>query len=260
MNPLGKTLREKQSGAFRVIEKTFAADASLARHEHETAYISFLLDGGYMEISRQEERTCLPGTVICHPKTEAHADRFRSCGGHLLDLEIEVGWLADASQEFRLVSRACMFRGGLPYLLGLRLYRHLSADSREIEETAVELLGFFFTGPIDRHRPAWFNRALQICSEGHDQQLSLAKLALALGVHPVHVARSFRRFMGCTFGEHLAEIRIRRAFELLRNSTKPIVEVAYTCGFADQAHLCRSLKKSTGLTPSAFRRTVQTGL
>jgi AraC family transcriptional regulator len=259
MKPLGKTLREKRTGPFRVIEKSFAAGMALPRHGHETAYVSFLLAGSYMEVSHQDERMCLPGTVIWHPRTEAHADRFHSCGGHLLDLEIEAGWLGDAAQEFKLVSQARMFQGGLPYLLGLRVYRELSADSREVGDLATELLCFFFTGPLDRQRPAWFKRALQICSEIHDQQLSLVRLALALGVHPVHVARSFRRFMGCTFGDYLAEIRIRKAFELLRNSKKPIVEVAHTSGFADHAHLCRALKKSTGLTPSAFRRAVQAG-
>lgn len=259
MKPLAKPLREKRTGPFRVIEKSYAAGVSLPRHEHQAAYVSFLLGGSYREVSHQDERACSPGTVIWHPKTEAHADRFHDCGGHLLDLEIEASWLSDAAQEFRLVPRACMFRGGLPYLLGLRIYRELNADSCEVEEAAIELLGFFFTGPLDRQRPAWFDRALQMCSEIHDQQLSLAKVAFALGVHPVHVARSFRRFMGCTFGDYLAEIRIRQAFELLRSSKVPIVEVAYACGFADHAHLCRTLKKSTGLTPSDFRRTVQMG-
>jgi AraC family transcriptional regulator len=94
---------------------------------------------------------------------------------------------------------------------------------------------------------------LQICGD-LEQQLSLASLALAVGVHPVHVARSFRRFLGYTFGDHLAKIRIRKAFSLLVNSRTPIVDVAYACGFADHAHLCRAFKRSTGLTPSAFRR------
>ncbi len=259
MNTVGNTLREKQSGPFRVIEKTYAAGASLARHEHRAAYVSFLLAGDYEEVSREEERNCSPGTVIWHPKTEAHADRFHSSGGHLLDLEIGAGWLGDAAQECRVVPRACIFRGGLPYLLGLRIYRGLSTGSGKFEEAATELLSFFFAGPLDRHRPAWFNRTLEICSEIHDPQLSLEKIARMLGVHPVHVARSFRRFMGCTFGDYLAEVRIRKAFELLRRSKRPIVEVAYSCGFADHAHLCRALKKSTGLTPSAFRKSVQTG-
>jgi AraC family transcriptional regulator len=254
---LKNALCEKRAGPFRVIEKRYAAEEWLARHEHESAYVSFLLAGAYLEVSHPDERDCSPGTVIWHPRTEVHADRFHSCGGHLLDLEIDAEWLSDTAQEFRLVPRARMFRGGLPYLLGLRIYRALGADSCEVEDSAIDLLSFFFTGPFDRQRPIWFDRALQICSGACDQQLSLAQLAMCVGVHPVHVARSFRRFMGCTFGDHLASVRIRKAFELLRNSKSPIVEVAYACGFADHAHLCRALKKSTGFTPSAFRKRIQ---
>lgn len=257
MKQLGYTVRVKQAGAFRVIEKAYAAGASLPRHEHDAAYVSFLLAGDYLEISREEERNCSPGTVIWHPKTEAHADKFHSAGGHLLDLEIDARWLGDAAKEFKLVPGAGMFRGGLPYWLGLRIYRELSAGSCEVEEAATGLMSFFFTGALDRRRPAWFRRALEICSELHNPRLSLGKLALALGVHPVHVARSFRRFMGCTYGDYLAEMRMRKAFELLRNSKLPIVEVAHACGFADHAHLCRALKKSTGLTPSCFRKSLQ---
>ena len=253
------TIRRKQIGAFRIIEKYYSADTALPLHEHETAYVSFLLAGAYMEVSQQEERNCSSGTVIWHPRTEAHADWFHSGGGHLLDLEIDPAWLGDAAQELDLVPQACIFRDGLPYSLGLRVYRALSAESDAVEDVATELLGFFFTGPLDRRPPSWFNRALQLCSEIEGGPVSLASLAFAVGVHPVHLARSFRRFLGCTFGDHLAKLRIGKAFELL-NSERPIVEVAYACGFADHAHLCRDFKKSTGLTPSAFRSAVQPSL
>ena len=257
MKSLGNILRKKQIGPFRIIEKFYSPGTALSLHEHETAYVSFLLAGAYVERSRQEERICAAGTVIWHPRTEAHADRFQSGGGHLLDLEIDPAWLDEVAQERKTVSQALMFCGGLPYSLGLRLYRELSADSSRVDDVATELLGFFFTGPLERHPPAWFNRALQICNDLEEQPPTLASLGLAVGVHPVHVARSFSRFLGYTFGDHLAKIRICKAFELLLNSKRPVVEVAYACGFADHAHLCRVFKRSTGLTPSAFRRSVE---
>ena len=256
MKSTGPTLRKKRIGAFRIIEKSFSADTALALHEHEAAYVSFLLAGAYSEVSHQEERNCSSGTVIWHPRTEAHADQFHSRGGHLLDLEIDPAWLGDVAQELKPVPRACIFRDGLPYSLGLRVYRALRTDSHMVEDAAIELLGFFFNGPLDRRPPAWFKRALQLCGVIEPRPISLASLAFAVGVHPVHLARSFHRFLGCTFGDHLAKIRIRKAFELL-NSERPIVEVAYACGFADHAHLCRAFKRSTGLTPSAFRNTVR---
>src|SRR5580704_10990079 len=115
MDPFSNTLRTKQVGPFRIVEKFHSPSQRLALHEHEKAYVSFLLTGSYVEILRQEERICSPGTVIWHPTTEAHADQFRSDGGHLLDLEIDSAWLDDASQALESVARAHVFFGALPY-------------------------------------------------------------------------------------------------------------------------------------------------
>ena len=254
MNPLGNTLREKQVGPFRIVEKSYGASATLGRHQHPTAYLSFLLAGAYVEASNKGETVCPSGTVIWHPPAETHSDRFHPQGGHLIDLEVADSWLQDAAQALRPANQPRIFCGGLPYALGLQLYRELSADSRVVETIATELLSFFFSGEVDRHPPVWFQRALQLVSDMEGRHHSLPSVAREVGVHPVHVARSFRRFLGCTFGDHLAKSRVRRAFELLLNPNRPIVDVAYACGFADHAHLCRTFKKSTGLTPTAFRR------
>jgi AraC family transcriptional regulator len=253
MDALGNILREKQVGPFRIVEKSYACNFSLGRHQHPTAYLSFLLAGAYVEASNRGETFCPSGTVIWHPPDETHSDRFHPQGGHLIDLEVADSWLQDAAQELRPTSQSGIFCGGLPYALGLRLYRELSADTNTIESVATELLSFFFSGRIDRNPPVWFHRALQLVSDREGRQQSLTNVAGEVGVHPVHLARSFRRFLGCTFGDYLAKSRVRRAFELLLNPQRPIVDVAYTCGFADHAHLCRTFKKSTGLTPSAFR-------
>jgi len=254
----GNIVRERQIGPFRIIEKSYPPNCALAMHEHETAYVSFLMAGAYAEVTPQEERFCSSGTVIWHPRTEAHADRFDSSGGHVLDLEIDSAWLDEAVQNLEPVSQARVFCGGLPYSLGLRTYRGLGRDSDRVEDSATELLGFFFAGSLQRTPPAWFSRALQVCAD-IDGQISLASVALTVGVHPVHLARSFRRFLGCTFGDYLAKFRVKKAFELLLHSRTPIVDVAYACGFADHAHLCRVFKKSTGFTPSGFRKNVHAG-
>ncbi len=258
MNLAGTILREKQVGPFRIVEKVYDCHAALARHQHPTAFLSFLLAGAYVEASSKGENFCPSGTVIWHPRAEAHSDRFHPQGGHLIDLEVKDSWLQDAAQELRPATQPRRFCGGLPYALGLRLYRELSADSSVVEDIMTELLSFFFSGEVDRNPPVWFHRALQLVSDMEGRHQSLNSVAREVGVHPVHVARSFRRFLGCTFGDHLAKSRLRRAFELLLNPKSPIVEVAYACGFADHAHLCRTFKNSTGLTPTAFRDLVLT--
>jgi AraC family transcriptional regulator len=259
MNSSGNVLRQKQIGPFRLIEKSYSPGTVLAKHEHATEYVSFLLMGGYDETVRMEERSCPSGTVIWHPRNEIHEDRFHVAGGLLLDVEIGHAWLAETAQELDLLPRARMYRGGLAYSLGLQLYRALAQNTPGIEDVAIELLSLFFSGASDRQPPAWFQRALRLAGAIDDQRLSLVSLARETGVHPVHVARSFRRFLRCTFGDYVVKLRIRRALELLPIAEHTIADIAYQCGFADHAHLSRTFKKCLGITPSAYRRNLQAG-
>lgn len=247
-------LRRKQAASFRILEKCYEGGLTLGRHQHSTAYVSFLLAGSYVEVSGWGEVVCPAGTVIWHPSTEAHSDRFDPKGAHLIDLEVADSWLCEAAQSLQLGARPRMFYGGVPYTLGLEVYRMLSMQDSPIEDVVTELLSFFFSDDPDRNPPAWFNRALQLVKENEFQHWSLTAVARDVGVHPVHLSRSFRRFLGCTFGEHQAKLRVQRAFELLRSPHQSIADVAYGCGFSDHAHLCRLFKRSTGLTPSAFRQ------
>jgi AraC family transcriptional regulator len=255
MNAAGSVLRQKQAGPFRLTEKLFLPRTTLAKHEHPRAYVSFLLTGAYDEICFQEKRACSAGTVIWHPQSESHADQFYLAGGLLLNLEIDQVWLEDAAQVLSMAPRARMCRNGLAYSLGLQLYRALLGPAPGIEDVATELFSLFSSGVLDRQPPAWFYRALEMAGTIDEQWPSLASLAREAQVHPVHIARSFRRFVGCTFGDYVATIRVRKALELLLTPNRTITEVAFACGFADHAHLCRSFKKSTGLTPLAYRRT-----
>jgi AraC family transcriptional regulator len=246
-------LRMKQAAPFRIVEKCYEGNLTLGRHRHPTAYVSFLLAGGYIEVSGYGEIACPAGTVIWHPSTEAHSDRFHPKGAHLIDLEVADSWLREAEQSLRMQERSRVFYGGLPYRVGLEVYRALSTENCRIEDVVTELLSFFFSGDTDRNPPTWFKRAVQLVGEHECEHWSLAAVARIVGVHPVHLSRSFRRFLRCTFGEHQAKLRVRQAFELLRKRDRSIADVAYSCGFADHAHLCRVFKDSTGLTPSTFR-------
>jgi transcriptional regulator GlxA family with amidase domain len=56
----------------------------------------------------------------------------------------------------------------------------------------------------------------------------------------------------------LAQHRVHRARGLLDSGRKP-AEVASMVGFADQAHLTRWFRRVLGVTPAAYRNSVQDG-
>lgn len=68
--------------------------------------------------------------------------------------------------------------------------------------------------------------------------------------------RAFRTTMGVPPYAWLAQHRVHRARALLDAGLRP-AEVAPLVGFADQAHLTRWFRRVLGVTPAAYRNSVQ---
>ena len=83
---------------------------------------------------------------------------------------------------------------------------------------------------------------------------NLPALARAAGVHPVHLSRTFRRFVGTTITRARHTLRLQRAVEAIIRSNRTIAQIAGEHGFADQGHFTRALVKATGRTPGYLRR------
>ncbi|ACG73990.1 transcriptional regulator, AraC family [Anaeromyxobacter sp. K] len=249
---LGDIVRRQRAGGFEVTEALFAGGEALPPHRHERAYVSCLLSGTYRERTAAGERDCALGTVIWHPPGEAHEDRFSPSGGHLLNVELPPGLLEDAGVRPAPAGAGRVARGGVPYAAALGLFRALSGAGPAAGDAALQLAALAPAAP-EAGRPAWLRRAVELLHDRSDEPLGLADVAREAGVHPVHVARTFRRVLGCTVGQFLAGVRLRRAFDLLAEPGRTVTEAAAACGFADHPHLARRFREATGLTPSQYR-------
>ncbi|MFI8485121.1 AraC family transcriptional regulator [Streptomyces rubrogriseus] len=85
---------------------------------------------------------------------------------------------------------------------------------------------------------------------------SLAALATDLGLSRYQLLRAFRTATGMPPYAWLAQHRVARARGLLDAGLRP-AEAAALVGFADQAHLTRWFRRVLGVTPAAYRNSVQ---
>lgn len=86
--------------------------------------------------------------------------------------------------------------------------------------------------------------------------LTLAELASATGLSPSHFARRFKVTTGLPPHQFLMQLRVERAKRMLRGGTS-IIEIALACGFTHQEHMTRIFRRAVGMTPAAYRRSVQ---
>ena len=84
-------------------------------------------------------------------------------------------------------------------------------------------------------------------------KITLLDLAAVAGLSRMHFASQFRAATGFRPHEYLLRRRIRRAEDLLRQSTMTLVEIALTVGFQTQAHFTTVFKRFVGDTPYQWR-------
>ncbi|MEI3014326.1 MAG: AraC family transcriptional regulator [Ruthenibacterium lactatiformans] len=80
------------------------------------------------------------------------------------------------------------------------------------------------------------------------------ELSAQLGVSKSHLVRAFAAEMGMGPGHYLTQVRLQAAKLLLARRPYPLELVASLCGFSGANYFCRVFRRSTGLTPAAWRR------
>ncbi len=257
---LGECLKTANVGGFILTETKHQPNQKLSRHNHELHNIAFVLNGAFTEILDRRDIECSPQSLVIKPAGEAHANRYGRMGMRCLLIEMHPKHLEALSPWSKVFSCVEHVRSAIVSLLGMRIYKEFrnmdAASPLAIEGLILELTAELSRRGnlvLERKRPRWLEQSYEILHECFSENLSLATLAATVGVHPVHLAREFRKHFGCSLGEYLRRVRIEFASRELSNPDASLVEIAVAAGFAHQSHFSRIFKKHTGMTPSEFR-------
>jgi AraC family transcriptional regulator len=85
------------------------------------------------------------------------------------------------------------------------------------------------------------------------ENISLNDLAASVALSRFHFARMFRQSVGTSPHEYVLEQRLARARTMLSRTDASLLQVAASCGFADQSHMNRVFRKRVGQTPGQYR-------
>jgi len=231
-------------GAFDVSDIEFSAGRRLSWHAHPRACVAVVVDGG---VRKRFARACTElthGGVIVMPPGEPHEDEFGRDGARLIVVEADdgaqaVSWFDDWNAT----------------LLAFRIARELAAPDSftplALEGLALELTAAVGRTPTRVRVQPWLERAREALHER--PPATATELAAEVGVHPSHLARSFRAAYGDSVGGYARRLRLEWAAEQLARTDEPIACVAAESGFVDQSHLTRAFKRRFGLTPARYR-------
>jgi AraC family transcriptional regulator len=262
----GSILQHSELAGLRLTDTAYPSGLRMPHHSHEPAYFSLVIEGAYDERIGSNRRECLPSSLLFHPQGETHAVEFHDSSVRIFRLEVKPAWLDRARDYGVRADSPVQFNSGWVCCLAIRLYREFldgdEASPLAIEGIALELMAEASRSQksrSDKRPPRWLDKARDFLHAQFAENFSLEDISNAVGVHPVYLAREFRRHFCCTMSEYVRRLRVEHACRELAATDAPIVEIACETGFYDQSHFTRTFKRCTGLTPAEFRSAFRAG-
>lgn len=203
----------------------------LTRHGHDSAFLALVLQGAYVEAGDSGLHRVEPGDVLFHHPWEHHLDRFDRRGAVVMVLPA-AGW--SGPLRGRVADPDAVVR---------------TAERDEPEAMALLQKSVTELASGEEDWPDMLARALL-----DDPNLSLSDWAAGMALHPGSLSRGFVQQFGITPAAYRAAARTRRAIRALGDLADSLAAIAADCGFADQAHMTRSIAAMTGLPPGRLRR------
>jgi AraC family transcriptional regulator len=251
----------RQIAGLTLTEYQFAPGRTIPKHCHEQSYFSLVLEGEWQESFGATARERKPLTLTVHPAGELHSERLGESGARAFHVEFSADWLRRLGSYAGVLAGAAQVEGGPLTWHALRLHAELRmADPHFpliVEGIVLESIGELARSTAERppsDLPRWLASVRDLLHARFAERLTLEDIATAVDVHPVHLARTFRRHYRSSIGDYVRRLRVQFACRELTASRRSLAEVALAAGFADQSHLSREIRRLTGMTPGDVRR------
>ena len=247
-----------------VSDVRYACQHRQARHDHSYSSITLVVDGSLDEQGPLGDHSARTGSVVFKPAGVRHSNTYGPRGARTL----QVVWQASNATGEHPWNRA--FRdyrwidGGPPAFALLRLFRVFVGEEFSpelaLEEGLCELTGIIAEpgqGRGGARCAPWLGRVVDRLSDSLTKPPRVSELAAEVAVHPVYLARAFRRRHGCSISRFVRRQRVAEVCRRIVSSNDSLAEIALDTGFADQPHLCRVFRAEMGMTPARFRKLVR---
>ncbi len=216
-------------------ERRPAWDA-LPRHRHRTGYLALVLDGSYEEAGDRGRLRVQPGDMLVHGAFDAHLNRFPASGARILNLVLPDG-----------VTPPAGIMRPTDADTAIRIAKHDAVTAAELLIAGGVPVG---VTPLD-----WPDKLAADLTE--DPCLRISEWAEAHGLADATVSRGFRQVYGASPVAFRAQQRGRLAWSRIISADPPLADLAFALGFADQAHMTRTVRSITGAPPTLWRAEIK---
>ncbi|MCW3463921.1 helix-turn-helix domain-containing protein [Chitinophaga nivalis] len=252
---VGKKVRERHFSHIITSETVFEAHQSSDWHYHVNPHFSHILEGGSKELRKGNSGRQYAGTGLYYHPGEAHQNVDYLPGTRIFNIELGEAFfnryeVAPPPASLMFEQHHQLNTGGIIRIMREH-YLQDNASPLAIDQLCIDLL--HPEQETFRCCPEWAAKIKAILYDNWRDPLSLPELAVQLNLHPVTISRYFSKYFGCSAGAYLRRIKIERAIALIRQGRFTLTEIAYECGFTDQAHFTKTFYRMTGWLPRQYR-------
>lgn len=257
----GEILYSREVAGFRLMENIYPSLVKLPKHSHSHACFSVMLTGAMTENYGKTSLDWIARNVGFNPPHEEHSNIIHISGASFFIVEVSPDWLRRAREYSMNLDKSATFREGIVNWLGFRLYNE-AQQLDEVSQLVIEGLMLEMMGEVARFdakqkldkSPPWLKQVRELIHAQFAEPLSVSSIAKTIDIHPVHLARTFRKHYRSTIGDYVRRLRIEFASREICKSEASLAEIAVNAGFYDQGHLSRSFKRLIGMTPAQYRK------
>ncbi len=145
----------------------------------------------------------------------------------------------------------------VPTEVAVRWYRCNKIPAMNAQGEVVGVGGVLLPYEDGGEVPREYSRlqpALAMANERFRESVSVGDLASAAGYSVNQFSRNFQFLFRMTPAQYIRRLRVYEAARLLRNTSKPVGEIALEVGFYDASAFTKVFRKDMGESPLQFRK------
>ena len=94
----------------------------------------------------------------------------------------------------------------------------------------------------------------QYINENYKQDIRLPVLAQMAGMSAVAFSRFFKARTGTSLSDYIIDVRLGHASQMLVQTSTPVADICFECGFNNLSNFNRIFKKKKGCSPQEYRK------
>lgn len=263
--------RNCSHNGFRLFVSNAKAEFPVGDHNHIEYEFMYLKNDDIITFCNGKNLAISKGNIFPFNSFDVHGQSTSIVVNGFICILISPSLMHEVSQEafsFKnkliFINKSFLPSSNLNFYLGAFINEYCNKEKHNkycldslVKLIIIELLRCSCNNIIFNHEMhSSILHAKLFINENYDLPFNLQQVAEVAGMSKYYFVKRFASEMGISPQQYYEQIKISRAKTIIALGDKNLTEIAYELGYSSQSHFSTQFKKHTGLTASAYKKTL----